>query len=99
MDNDTMSSVKCQLKNDFIGYKIKRVANHITTMKVTDAYYFFKKNSYREIKFSHNFTWVRTRFTFYVKVYKNKYEINCAIDEVNKVVYWNYKCIQREFIA
>lgn len=107
MDSDTMSSLKRQLKNDFIGYKIKRVANHITTMIVIDVGRlpsYLRKLGFncgevkqREIEFSHNCTWTRTRTKFYGDVFKNKYYIYCAIDEINKVVYWNYECIQREF--
>lgn len=107
MDSDTMRSLKRQLKSDFVGYKVKRVANHITTMTVVYAgilHSCFRKLGFNygkvkqsEIKFSHHCNWLRTRTKFYGAVYENKYKVNCAVDEIDKVVYWNYECIKREF--
>ncbi|MGG4105226.1 hypothetical protein AAXB25_15015 [Paenibacillus lautus] len=109
MNTNAEISIQDQLKGWFAGYKIKRVSNHLnrvvigetTTLTSFKKFLGFKVSKKFEvtpieIEFTESVEAIRSFYNIHHGVVRETYDIECAIDETNKSVYWKGELVERK---
>lgn len=109
MNSDLQKQIQENVEGWFANYKVKRASNHLervvigeTTSLISYKMFLGFKVSKKyditpiEIAFNEKFTFSRSFFSRHYGMVSEKYEIECAIDESNKKVFWKGSLSERK---
>lgn len=109
MNSNAEISIQDELRGWFAGYKIKRVSNHLDRVVIGETTTLISFKSFLgikvskkfevtpiEIEFAESFKVTRNFYNFHHGVVRETYDIECAIDETNKSVYWKGELVERK---